>query len=106
MFLHCSIYVVYFRKAANQSQKTGLDRVTNINQSTDAICTHDSSVGKVSAFVRIVKYDKSNGNKNNPIKVLVKLNWCEYFLNSYLNFAKSALNKFQKFGNFFVALQF
>ena len=61
-FLHSSIYVAYFKIDLDMLliSTNQLGYVTDINQSTDAICTYDSSAEKVSVLTRIVKCDKSN----------------------------------------------
>ena len=61
-FLHSSIYVAYFKTDLDMLliSTNQLGYVTYINQSTDAICTYDSSAEKVSVLTRIVKCDKSN----------------------------------------------
>ena len=61
-FLHSSIYVAYFKIDLDMLliSTNQLGHVTDINQSTDAICTYDSSAEKVSVLTRIVKCDKSN----------------------------------------------
>ena len=61
-FLHSSIYVAYFKIDLDMLliSTNQLGYVTDINQSTDAICTYDTSAEKVSVLTRIVKCDKSN----------------------------------------------
>ena len=61
-FLHSSIYVAYFKIDLDMLliSTNQLGYVTDINQSTDAICTYDSSAEKVSVLTRIVKCDKGN----------------------------------------------
>ena len=61
-FLHSSIYVAYFKIDLDMLliSTNQLGYVTDINQSTDAICTYDSYDEKVSVLTRIVKCDKSN----------------------------------------------